>query len=148
MEPLVDTVKTRNKREKTGGKWAKYSLRSVAGRELTKDQLAVDPQPHPCVRHPDQRRRRRALPLRHAAVPAADSESVRMVWREFYPLFRTLCQPVGCSQKLSLLACAGQSNAPTWSKPYFPGPPTNEISLKSRNGKSPDRKLTPSVSRR
>ena len=32
-------MKTRKEREKTGKKWARYSLRSVAGRELTKDQL-------------------------------------------------------------------------------------------------------------
>ena len=36
---LVETVRTRKEREKTGGKWARHGLRSVAGRELTKDQL-------------------------------------------------------------------------------------------------------------
>ena len=34
---LVETVKTRKERGKTGTEWARYSLRSVAGRELTKD---------------------------------------------------------------------------------------------------------------
>jgi len=38
---LVETVKTRKERRKTGQEWARYSLRSVAGRELTKDQLPV-----------------------------------------------------------------------------------------------------------
>ena len=52
------------------------------------------------------------------------------------------------THELSLLACVGQDNAPTWSKPFFPGPPTNEISLKSRNGKSPDRKSRQGVSKR
>ena len=29
LEPLVETVKTRKKREKTGGKWARYGLKRV-----------------------------------------------------------------------------------------------------------------------
>merc|ERR1712093_15710 len=36
-------------------------------------------------------------------------------------------------------------NAPTWSKPFFPGPPTNEISLKSRNAPGGFSDFIPSV---
>ena len=56
---LVETVNTRKKRANTGGKWARYGLRSVAGRELTKDQLAgqqpLDDQPVPRQDGPDGR---------------------------------------------------------------------------------------------
>ena len=38
-------MKTRKKREKTEQKWARYGL-NCEGRELTKDQLAAEAEPH------------------------------------------------------------------------------------------------------